>query len=265
MDFCTIVSGSSGNCTYAGTERTAVMIDAGVSGKRIEQGLYSLDRKPEEISGILVTHEHSDHIAGLGVMARRYHIPIYATPGTARFILGCKSLGRIDPSLIHYIHEDERFSIGELEIEPFRISHDAAEPVGYRITDGKKSVAVATDMGSYDDYTVTHLQGLDGILLEANHDINMLEVGPYPYPLKQRILGERGHLSNELAGRLLCDILHEDLGAILLGHLSKENNYAALALATVISEIRMGCEGVDADELPIEVAGRDEPSRMFSI
>ena len=265
MDFCTIASGSSGNCTYAGTGRTAVLVDAGISGKRIEQGLYSLDRRPEEISAILVTHEHSDHIAGLGVLARRYHIPIYATPGTAQYIFGCRSLGKIDPALINYIHADEPFQIGDLTVEPFRISHDAAQPVGYRLSDGKKKIAVATDMGCYDDYIVEKLKGLDALLLEANHDVNMLQVGPYPYPLKQRILGQQGHLSNELAGRLLCDILHDDIEQILLGHLSKENNYAALALATVISEVKMERRDVDADELPIEVAGRDAPSDMFTV
>ena len=265
MDFCTIASGSSGNCTYAGTGRTAVMIDAGISAKRIEKGLYSLDRKPEEIDAILVTHEHSDHIAGLGVLARRYHFPIYATPGTAEYIYSCASLGKIDPALLHYIHADEAFRIGDLEIEPFRISHDAAQPVGYRISDGRKNMAVATDMGCYDDYIVEKLKNLDGILLEANHDVNMLQVGPYPYPLKQRILGQRGHLSNELAGRLLCDILNDDIETILLGHLSKENNYAALALATVISEIRIGRSDLDANELPIDVASRSDPSRMYTV
>lgn len=265
MDFCTIVSGSSGNCTYVGTERTAVMVDAGVSGKRIEQGLRAIDRAPGEISGILVTHEHSDHIAGLGVLARRYHIPIYATPGTARYIYSCASLGRIDTDLIRYIHADEAFTIGDLMIEPFRISHDAAQPVGYRFDDGKKSMAVATDMGCYDDYIVEKLRGVNGILLESNHDVNMLQVGPYPWPLKQRILGKMGHLSNELAGRLLSDVLHEQMETILLGHLSKENNYAALALATVISEIKMERSDVDADELPIEVASRSEPSRFYTL
>jgi len=265
MELSTIASGSSGNCTYAGTQHTAVLVDAGISGRRIEQGLYSLDRSPKDISAILVTHEHSDHIAGLGVLARRYHIPIYTTPGTAQYIYGCRSVGKIDPALINYIHADEAFRIGDLTIEPFRISHDAAQPVGFRLSDGKKKIAVATDMGCYDDYIVGKLQGLDALLLEANHDVNMLQVGPYPYPLKQRILGQEGHLSNELAGRLLCDILHDDIQQILLGHLSKENNYAALALATVISEVKMERSDVDADALPIEVAGRDTPSEMYCI
>ena len=264
MDFCTIASGSSGNCTYAGTEHTALLVDAGISGKRITQGLAGIDRKPEELSGILVTHEHSDHIKGLGVLARKYHLPVYTTAGTAEYLWKSASIGNIDPDLIRIIHPDEPFNIGDMTIEAFRIHHDAAQPVGFRMTDGKRSCAVATDMGCYDDSIVEHLKGLDCILIESNHDVNMLQVGPYPYPLKQRILGELGHLSNELSGRLLCDILHDGLKTILLGHLSKENNYPALALATVCSEITMGDNPYRGDELPIEVARRDEPSDFYS-
>ena len=262
MDFCTIASGSSGNCTYAGTGRTAVMIDAGISAKRIEKGLYSLDRKPEEIDAILVTHEHSDHIAGLGVLARRYHIPIYATPGTAEYIYSCASLGKIDPALLHYIHADETFRIGDLEIEPFRISHDAAQPVGYRISDGRTNMAVATDMGCYDDYIVEKLKNLDGILLEANHDVNMLQVGRYPYQLKLRIMGDRGHLSNENAGKLLSRIVHDNLKYVFLGHLSKDNNYEELALETVKNEVTGGDNPYRASDFNIQVASRDHISQV---
>ena len=265
MDLCTIASGSSGNCTYTGTGRTSVLIDAGLSGKKIEEGLRSIDRRPEELDAILVTHEHIDHIQGIGVMARRYHIPIYTTPGTAEYLITSKQQGRIDIGLLHMIEPDRPFGIGDLQITPFRIWHDAAQPVGFRLTDGKKSVAVATDMGCYDEYITEHLKDLDGIVLEANHDVNMLEAGPYPWPLKQRILGQYGHLSNELAGRLLCDILNGHMTAILLGHLSKENNYGPLALATVCSEIALSGIPYRAEELPIRVAGRYEPSPLFEL
>ncbi len=139
---------------------------------------------------------------------------------------------------VHPIHIDQPFSLGHTDIDPFAISHDANEPSGYRIDKGgKKAVAVATDLGIYDDYTVEHLKDLNAVVLEANHDIHMLEVGGYPYYLKQRILGDRGHLSNELSGQLLCDILHDNLKHIMLGHLSRENNYAKLAYETVKLEI----------------------------
>ena len=265
MDFCSIASGSSGNCIYVGSDHTAVLVDTGISGKKIAEGMKAIGRKPEELNGILITHEHSDHIKGLGVMARKYGIPIYTTPGTREAICKCGSLGVIEEGLFHEIHADEGFAIQDLEIMPFRISHDAAQPVAYRIKNGDKSVAVATDMGCYSDYIIDHLQGLDGILLESNHDINMLQVGSYPYPLKQRILGKRGHLSNENAGRLLCEILHGDLKFIMLGHLSKENNYEALAYATVCAEITMGDNPFKAEDFPIQVAKRDQVTMPIAL
>ena len=265
MDFCSIASGSSGNCIYVGSDHTAVLIDTGISGKKIAEGLKMIDRKPEELSAILITHEHSDHIKGLGVMARKYGIPIYATPGTREAIGRCGSLGTIDQELFHEIHADEGMTIQDLDIMPFRISHDAAQPVAYRIRNGDKSVAVATDMGCYNDYIIDYLQGLDGILLESNHDINMLQVGSYPYPLKRRILGKTGHLSNENAGRLLCEILHDNLKLIMLGHLSRENNYEALAYATVCAEITMGDNPYKADDFRIQVAKRDQVSLLTTL
>lgn len=265
MDFCSIASGSSGNCIYAGSENTAVLIDVGLSGKRIEAGLNCIDRKTSEIDGILITHEHSDHIKGLGVVARKYHIPIYATGGTLRAIQEMGNLGKIDECLFHEIVPDESFMIKDLEIQPFSISHDAAEPVAYRVNHGKQSVGVITDLGEYTDYTVEHLQNLDAVLMEANHDIHMLQVGSYPYYLKQRILGERGHLSNENAGRLLCEILHDGMKSVFLGHLSQENNFAELAFETVCQEVTMGDNPYRAKDFFISVAKRNEASALVQI
>lgn len=265
MEFCSIASGSSGNCIYVGSDHAGILVDAGISGKKIKEGLHSIGRKPEELDGILITHEHSDHIKGLGVLSRKYGIPIYATHGTVEAIKGCGGLGCIDSSLFHEVYADENFTVEDLEIQPFAISHDAAEPVAYRIQNEKKSMAVATDMGCYNDYIVDHLKGLDGILLEANHDVNMLQVGAYPYPLKQRILGRLGHLSNDNAGRLLCEILHDDLKSIVLGHLSKENNYEALAYATVCAEITMGENPYKAGDFPILVAKRDQALPLIAL
>ncbi|MDO4298924.1 MAG: MBL fold metallo-hydrolase [Lachnospiraceae bacterium] len=265
MNFCSIASGSSGNCIFAGTEHTSILIDAGISGKKVAEGLKELDRKPEELDAILITHEHSDHIKGLGVLARKYGIPVYSAPGTIRAMLESNALGKVDASLFHEIHADESFHINEMEIQPFRVSHDAAEPVAYRVNCQEKSVAVATDLGYYDEYTVEHLKGLDAVLIESNHDINMLQVGTYPYYLKQRILGSRGHLSNENAGRLIGEILHDGLKAVMLGHLSKENNYEALAFATVCAEITMGDNPYRAEDFPIAIARRDVPSQMIAV
>ena len=151
----------------------------------------------------------------------------------------------------------------DLTVKPFAISHDAAQPVAYRVESDGKSAAVATDLGIYDEKIIDRLQKLDVLLLESNHDIHMLQVGGYPYPLKQRILGDRGHLSNESAGKLLCELLHDDLKAVFLGHLSKENNYEELAFETVKLEIALGSEKYQPDDFLIEVAKRDSVSRMM--
>ena len=265
MRMCSIASGSSGNCIYVGSDHTHLLVDTGISRKRIEEGLKKLEIKGEEIDGVLITHEHSDHIQGLGVLSRKYELPIYATKGTIEGISGSTSLGKMPDGLFHTIRADEPFRLGDIEVKPFAISHDACEPTGYRFECGGRSAAVATDLGKYDEYTVSNLTGLDAVLLEANHDIHMLEVGGYPYYLKQRILGDKGHLSNELSGRLLCDILHDNLKHIILGHLSKENNYARLAYETVKLEVTLGDNDYRGEDLDMFVASRDTVSDIIMV
>ena len=175
------------------------------------------------------------------------------------------SLGKMPEGLFHPIEADQKFQIGDLEVQPFAISHDAAEPVGYRVNQGEKSVGIATDLGYYDEYIVQNLSGLDVLLLEANHDVNMLQVGSYPYYLKQRILGKRGHLSNETAGRLLCRLLHDQMKAVFLGHLSRENNYEALAYETVCSEVTMGENPWKSTDFKIMVAHREQVSDLVTV
>lgn len=264
MRMCSIASGSSGNCIYVGSDNTHLLVDTGISKKRIEEGLKELEIKGEELNGILITHEHSDHIQGLGVFSRKYEIPIYATPGTIEGIKSYSGLGRMPEGLLHPIRIDQKFTLGDIMVDPFAISHDANEPSGYRMECGGRSAAVATDLGIYTDYVVQKLQNLDAVLLEANHDVHMLEVGAYPYYLKRRILGEKGHLSNELSGRLLCDILHDDLKYIVLGHLSKENNYARLAYETVKLEVTLGDNTYKGEDLNMTVAKRDTVSEILS-
>ena len=265
MRLCSIASGSSGNCIYVGDENTHILIDAGISKKRIEAGLEALEIKGEEISGIFITHEHVDHIQGLGVFSRKYEVPIYATKGTIEGIRKCNNLGKMPEGLLHEVKTDEDFILGDMKIRPFRISHDANEPSGYRMESADKAVAVATDLGKYDDYIVSNLKNLNGIVLEANHDIHMLEVGPYPYQLKRRVMGDKGHLSNELSGRLLCDILHDNLKCVVLGHLSKENNYEELAYETVKLEVTMGNNPYKGEEITIMVAKRDTVSEVITL
>lgn len=265
MRLVSIASGSSGNCIYAGTMNTHILVDAGISNKRIEQGLNEIGVKGGELNGIVITHEHSDHVKGLGVLARKYGIPIYATKETFKEIGEMKQLGEYPRELFRPVLPDVSFFIGDMEIKPFSIDHDAANPVAYRIQNDGRSVAVATDMGHFDQYIIEHLQGLDAILLESNHDVRMLETGPYPYYLKRRILSDHGHLSNDNAGRLLNHILNDNLKHILLGHLSKENNYEELAFETVRLEIDQGDHGYKASDFSISVAKREFMSEIITI
>ena len=265
MRLCSIASGSSGNCIYVGSEEAHVLVDVGISGKNIEKGLNTLDLTGKDVDGILITHEHADHIQGLGVFSRKYEIPIYGTPGTIRGIRDYKNLGKMPEGLYHEIQVDKEFKLGDIDVHPFAISHDANEPSGYRFEQDGKKIAVATDLGKYDEYTVENLKDLNAVLLESNHDIHMLEVGPYPYYLKQRVLGDRGHLSNELSGQLLCDILHDNLKHIMLGHLSKENNYARLAYETVKLEVTLADNEYKGEDLNMFVASRESVSDIINV
>ena len=163
MRMCSIASGSSGNCIYVGSDNTHLLIDTGISKKKIDEGLAELGLTGEDISGILVTHEHSDHIQGLGVFCRKYEVPVYATKGTLIGIQNYKSLGKMPEGLYREIRKNESFEIGDLLVKPFEISHDANEPSGFRIEKEDKSVAVATDLGKYDDYTIENLKNLSGL------------------------------------------------------------------------------------------------------
>ena len=256
MRLVSLSSGSNGNCIYVGNDHAHILVDAGISGKKTEEGLNSIGLTLSDMDAILITHEHIDHIGGLGVLSRRYGIPIYATRGTFEGIRNTKSLGAIDPSLFHPIEAELPFLVHDLEVDPLQISHDAREPVAYRFYENEKKAAIVTDLGTYDQKIVDALQGFDLLFLEANHDIRMLQVGSYPYPLKQRILGDKGHLSNEACGRLLSSLLHDGIRYIELGHLSHENNLPELAYETVKLEVTMGDTPYDGNDFPILVAKR---------
>ena len=264
MRICSIASGSSGNCIYVGSDNTHVIIDAGISGKRIEEGLNRIGLSTADLDAILITHEHSDHIASLGVLSRKYAIPMYATKGTISGITDQKYIGSIDRSLFNEISAYNDFTIDDLTVKPIEVSHDAAEPVAYRIEHGGRSVGVCTDLGTYDDRIVEGFSGVDALFLEANHDVRMLQVGKYPYYLKQRILSDKGHLSNENCGRLLCRLLHDDMRSITLSHLSAENNLAELAYEAVRMEIMMDDGVYSPSDFEIKVAKRSEPSEVIA-
>ena len=229
--FCTIVSGSSGNCAYAGLGGEHFLIDAGLSGKRLQQGLSQLNiPKP---SAIFLTHEHSDHIAGAGVVARRFGIPIYATPLTWRYFLRHKRLGPLEENQMKRITAGQPIKLGGATITAFDVPHDASQPVGYTFEAEGSKIAYATDLGKPTDTVLEHLRKSRILLLESNHDIEMLQNGRYHPQLKERVASARGHLSNAAAGQLIVDVDWDGLEHVILGHLSEENNRPMLAYDTV--------------------------------
>lgn len=261
MKLASIASGSSGNCIYVGNERAHFLIDAGISKKRVVEGLSEIDVAPESIQGIFVTHEHMDHVAGLGVFLRKYPVPVFATGRTIDAIFRIASLGKVNRDLFCAITPDAPLYVEGIRIEASRIQHDAADPVCYTLSDADSKVGVATDFGAYDAYLVEKMSGCASLLVEANHDRNMLMVGSYPYPLKQRIMGAKGHLSNEGAGQFLAEVLDDGCQHVLLGHLSKENNYSALAYETVKLELLQRGIDIDKEDLTVQVASRSALTR----
>lgn len=220
-----IISGSSGNCSLLTDGKTNILIDCGTSGKRATESLESLSVSPARINAILVTHEHIDHTKGVGILSRRYNLPIYATKGTH-----LKSdFGKVPDSLIHIVDPDITYDIAGLGVTPFSISHDAQDPCGYTFTDGNTRIGIATDMGVMTDAVMSRLSGCDSILLESNHDIDMLRFGEYPYALKQRILSDVGHLSNKSAAMAALELVKRGTKHIMLGHLSEKNNLPDIA------------------------------------
>lgn len=263
MRLMSIASGSSGNVTYVGSDNTHILIDSGVSRKRITEGLKALDLSLNDLDAILITHEHTDHIASLAVIERTREIPVYTTAGTAQALIskGCIA-GKA--GLIHKISSDNPFMIGDISITALRTSHDAAEPVCYRLSCRESSCAVVTDLGCYNDYLTDNLRDLTLLMAEANHDIKMLETGPYPYPLKRRIAGPSGHLSNETSGNLISEVLNDRMKYIVLGHLSQKNNYSELARLAVENEIDQSDNSYKSSDFRIDVAGQTTGTDIFN-
>lgn len=232
MEFCSLASSSSGNSQYIASKDTKILLDAGLSGKYIKNSLVNIDVNIDDIDAMLITHEHMDHIKGVGVLMRRHNIPIYLTEGTW---LGLSDkIGKVDMSKVHIIKNNEIFDIKDLQIRTHKVTHDANDPVAYSLTDGKNSIGIMTDLGDYNQELLKELRKCDLVMLEANHDEEMLKTGSYPYSLKRRILSEFGHLSNDISGEIAMDIVkYGSTKHILLGHLSRENNFPELAFETV--------------------------------
>jgi phosphoribosyl 1,2-cyclic phosphodiesterase len=262
MKFCSIYSGSSGNCLYVSTDATKILIDAGLTGKKIQEGLKEIDVNPSDIKAMVITHEHDDHIKSAGILSRRFNIPIYANTKTWEAM--AKDLGKISEENVKVFEGYDAFEIGDILVKPFKIPHDAASPCGYSFMNGGSKISVVTDIGYVTEEIKSNIIDSDLILIEANHDVEMLKVGPYPYPLKRRVLSNLGHLSNEDAGLALVQILNGKTKKVILGHLSNTNNYPELALRTVISVLQMNGI-IDGEHIEIDIAHRDRVGRVQSI
>ncbi len=263
MRFCPLYSGSSGNALYVEYGETRLLVDAGKSGRCVEEALRYIEVDPSSLSGILVTHEHADHIAGVGILSRRYHLPVYANEATWQAMEG--KLGKVPADLRRTFLSDEDFYIGSLGVVPFRIPHDAAEPVGFRLWGGQLSVSTATDLGHYTRKVHEAISGSDLVLLESNHDPDLLLANPhYSERLKRRILGNHGHLSNDACAEALVSLVSTGVKSIILGHLSGENNTPRLALET--SQTRAEIEGmVLGEDVCIDLAWRDKVGGVYHI
>jgi phosphoribosyl 1,2-cyclic phosphodiesterase len=258
--FCPLVSGSSGNSIFIETDGTKILIDAGVSGKKIESCLKKIDVDGGDIDAIFVTHEHIDHIKGVGIVSRRFDIPIYATEATWDAMETC--IGNISRKNRKIIYKGENMPLNDMLIKPFEIPHDAADPVGYSVSAGDIKMTVATDIGHITDTVTEAVRDSSVLLLESNHDIDMLKSGPYSYQLKERILGLYGHMANAAAGNLLSDIMSNKLKQVFLGHLSNQNNTPELAFHTVREILDHNGIYVGHD-LQVETANRDDISRCI--
>lgn len=261
MIFCSLYSGSSGNSTFISSLNSKILIDAGLSGKHIENALKAINEDPSSIDGIFVTHEHIDHIKAVGVLSRRYDIPIYASEGTWKSMK--RSLGKVKDENIKVICKNS-IEVKDMEICPFDLPHDASEPFGYSVKSMGKVVTVATDIGYITQEMEERLKESDIILLESNHDVELLKMGPYPYTLKRRILSKHGHLSNEDCGKGIIGIYKGKPIKVILGHLSSTNNFPELAIKTVVDIVEES-KIMNNKDIFISLADRHNPSAYTTI
>ena len=262
MLFSPLFSGSSGNCTYVGTEDEGVIIDCGVSATAALGELARAQIDARAVKAILVTHEHTDHIGGVGVLARKLQVPIYATRGTWEGM--GKRAGKLSETQKRVIATGEDFYIGSLNVSAFDTPHDCLEPCGFVLNMHGLTAAVATDMGYIRDSWLSAVKGADTVLLEADYDEDMLMAGSYPYELKRRILGRKGHLSNEDAGKAAIELINAGAQRVILGHLSKNNNFPELARETCAGILME--QGIRAGrDVMLDVARRDGLTGVYQL
>ncbi len=261
FNFYSLFSGSSGNSLFVKTENTNLLVDIGVSSKKVENALSTLNFDPANLDGILITHEHTDHVQGLGTFAKKYNIPVFVNQKTLDAMP--KQKDKIPEQNIHLFTIEEKFEINDLKIKPFSIPHDAANPCGFNIAKDNSKISIATDIGHITNGIIKNLENSKFILLESNYDPEVLMYSHYPYSLKTRIAGPTGHLSNEEAGKTISYLLTCGLKQVMLGHLSKESNFPELAYKTVVEQLM--ANNYNENSLSLSVAGRDATSKEISI
>lgn len=261
LRFCSLYSGSTGNCLLVQDDQTKILVDAGVSGKKIVEALASLQIDMSQISAILVTHEHNDHIKSIGTLSKKYNIPVFANRETWQAMPKEKNKIALDNQHIYIPYEV--FDIHSLKIGAFQVPHDAANPCGFCIKSGDKKISIATDLGHITPQIMRCLKNSSFLLLESNYDPEVLRCSKYPYALKTRINGPKGHLPNYLAGQILSKLVDSGLQSAMLGHLSKENNFPELAYQTVMNELIQN--HYKENSINLSVASRNEPSKLIEI
>ena len=260
LTVCPLVSGSAGNSIYISCGGVKLLVDCGVSAARVEAGLREIGVSVDELDGVLITHEHVDHVRGLGVLCRKHGVPVYANEGTWQGILLKET--NIPVRCVRTFFTGEDFYIGPMNIHPFPIPHDATEPVGFAFTCKAFKCAVATDIGHIASGWLEAVAGSQALVLEANHDVEMVERGPYPKRLQQRILGRNGHLSNDACAKVMLELVKRGAKAVSLAHLSADNNLPELAYNTVCGAL---CEAgyCIGEDVSVTVARRDRVSDMM--
>ncbi|MCD5414930.1 MAG: MBL fold metallo-hydrolase [Clostridiales bacterium] len=259
VKFCTLASSSKGNCHFVSDGDNYLLFDAGLSGVKIQNKLIRIGINPEQLTGIVISHEHNDHIQGAGVLSRRFDIPIYANEGTWDVMKN--KVGEIKLENIRSFATEKLFELNNFIVNPFRISHDARDPVGFAIGSNGTNICIVTDLGYVDESIIKHVAGADLVVLESNHDEEMLKVGRYPYSLKRRILSEIGHLSNESAGVAILKMIEKNVKKVTLAHLSEENNFPELAYETVKSVLKRNNVSLGQD-VSLDIAYRDKVSKV---
>jgi len=261
LRFCPLYSGSSGNALLVLADGAAILVDAGLPGRVVAEALAAAGVAPEQLSGILVTHEHSDHVKGVGILARRYRLPVYANAGTWRGMLPL--IGEIPPAQMRVFETERDFYLGGVNVLPYKTPHDANESVGFVFQSGGSKLSILTDAGHVNERMLDAVSGSGLILIESNHDVEMLKAGRYPFPLKRRILGDEGHLSNDACGAALTALYGRGVRRAVLGHLSRENNFESLALETVRAALR--ASDVPDEAFALSVAHRDRVGEIYEV